>query len=383
MDLLAPAWTAFKSTPPAPLRPATLRTRLLNVRAVDDYDRRYLPTTQEQGNVNLDLNRRHAIGALAAAAFAASGTSLVLAQTTYPNKPIRLVVPYPPGGPLDTAARALADRSKEALGVIVVENRPGAGGNLGVDQVAKSPPDGYSLVIGAVATHAVNPWLFSKLPYDPIKDFAPITLIAHVPNVLVMTPERGDLLGIRSARDLIDYARKNPGRLNYASGGNGSAGHMAGELMKSQAKISALHIPYAGAAPAQLGLLAGQTDFMFDNLASATTQIKAGKLRALAVTTSQRASSMPDIPTMVDAGLPGFDVSTWFGVFAPAGTPAPIVSRLNSAMTAALRSSEMRERLARMGAEPAPGTPEQFSELLRRELAKYQQVVKFSGARVD
>ena len=325
---------------------------------------------------------------LAAAVFSASGTSLVLvplasAQAVYPSKPIRLVVPYPPGGPLDTAARALADRVKETLGVIVVDNRPGAGGNLGVDQVAKSPPDGYSIVIGAVATHAVNPWLFSKLPYDPIKDFAPITLIAHVPNVLVMTPERADQLGIRSARDLIDYARKNPGRLNYASGGNGSAGHMAGELMKSQAKVSALHIPYAGAAPAQLGLLAGQTDFMFDNLASATTQIKAGKLRALAVTTVQRASSMPEAPTMADAGLPGFDVSTWFGVFAPAGTPAPIVARLNGAMTAALRSAEMRDRLARMGADPAPGTPEQFSELLRSELAKYQQIVKFSGARVD
>ena len=178
----------------------------------------------------------------------------MLAQTTYPNKPIRLVVPYPPGGPLDTAARALADRSKEALGVIVVENRPGAGGNLGVDQVAKSPPDGYSLVIGAVATHAVNPWLFSKLPYDPIKDFAPITLIAHVPNVLVMTPERADQLGIRSARDLIDYARKNPGRLNYASGGNGSAGHMAGELMKSQAKnLGAAHsVRGCGAGAARL-----------------------------------------------------------------------------------------------------------------------------------
>ncbi len=338
--------------------------------------------------MNRHVNRRQAISALAAGGFAASWTALglaqsVTAQSAYPNKPIRLVVPYPPGGPLDTAARALADRVKESLGVIIVENRPGAGGNLGVDQVAKSPPDGYSLVIGAVATHAVNPWLFSKLPYDPIKDFAPITLIAHVPNVLVMATERADQLGIRSARELIDYARKNPARLNYASGGNGSAGHMAGELMKSQAKISALHIPYAGAAPAQLGLLAGQTDFMFDNLASATTQIKAGKLRALAVTTLQRASSMPEVPTMADAGLAGFDVSTWFGVFAPAGTPAPIVSRLNTAMTAALRSPEIRERLARMGAEPAPGTPEQFSELLRRELSKYQQVVKFSGARVD
>jgi len=338
----------------------------------------------QRGNVN----RRDAIETIAAAVFIASGASKASAQpagapSAYPNKPIRLVVPYPPGGPLDTAARALADRVKESLGVVIVDNRPGAGGNLGVDQVAKSAPDGYSLVIGAVATHAVNPWLFSKLPYDPIKDFAPITLIAHVPNVLVMTPERADQLGIRSARDLIDYARKNPAQLNYASGGNGSAGHMAGELMKSQAKISAVHIPYGGAAPAQLGLLARQTDFMFDNLASATTQIKAGKLRALAVTTLQRASAMPEVPTMADAGLPGFDVSTWFGVFAPAGTPAPIVARLNNAMTAALRSAEMRERLARMGAEPAPGTPEQFAELLRSELAKYQQVVKFSGARVD
>ncbi|MDQ3188466.1 MAG: tripartite tricarboxylate transporter substrate binding protein [Pseudomonadota bacterium] len=304
-------------------------------------------------------------------------------QTTYPNKPIRLVVPYPPGGPLDTAARALADGVRESLGVIVVENRPGAGGNLGVDQVAKSAPDGYSLVIGAVATHAVNPWMFSKLPYDPVKDFAPITLIAHVPNVLVMTPERADQLGIRNARDLIEYARKNPARLNYASGGNGSAGHMAGELLKSQAKISAVHIPYAGAPPAQLGLLAGQTDFMFDNLASATAQIKSGKLRALAVTTSRRAIAMPEVPTMADAGLAGFDVSTWFGVFAPAATPAPVVARLNSAMTTALRSPEMRERLARMGAEPAPGTPEQFSALIRSELSKYQNVVKFSGARVD
>ena len=317
------------------------------------------------------------------AVIASTWTLRLSAQSAYPSKPIRLVVPYPPGGPLDTAARALAERVRETLGVIVVENRPGAGGNLGVDQVAKSAPDGYSLVIGAVATHAVNPWLFSKLPYDPVKDFAPITLVAHVPNVLVMTPERAEQLGIRSARDLIDYARKNPARLNYASGGNGSAGHMAGELLKSQAKISALHIPYAGAAPAQLGLLAGQTDFMFDNLASATAQIKAGKLRALAVTTAQRASAMPEVPTMAQAGLAGFDVSTWFGVFAPAGTPKEIVSRLNAAFTSALRSPEMRERLGRMGAEPAPGTPEQFSELLRSELAKYQAVVKFSGARVD
>jgi len=265
----------------------------------------------------------------------------------------------------------------------VVENRPGAGGNLGVDQVAKSAPDGYTLAIGAVATHAVNPWLFRKLPYDPIKDFVPITLIAHVPNVLVITPERAAQLKVVTARELIDYLRSHPGQLNYASGGNGSAGHMAGELLKSQARVSAVHIPYAGAGPAQLGLLAGQTDFMFDNLASATAQIKAGKLKALAVTTPQRAASLPDVPTMAESGLPGFDVSTWFGVFAPAGTPAPIVSRLNQTLTAALKTPEMRERLARMGAEPAPMSSEQFAVLVRDELAKYEKVVKFSGARVD
>jgi tripartite-type tricarboxylate transporter receptor subunit TctC len=322
----------------------------------------------------------HALAAVALFALAAAAT----AQTApFPTRPIRLIVPYPPGGPLDTAARALAERVKDSLGTVVVENRPGAGGNLGVDQVAKSAPDGYTLVIGAVATHAVNPWLFRKLPYDPIKDFVPITLIAHVPNVLVITPERAAQLKVASARDLVDYLRGHPGQLNYASGGNGSAGHMAGELLKSQARVSAVHIPYAGAGPAQLGLLAGQTDFMFDNLASATAQIKAGKLKALAVTTPQRAASLPDVSTMAESGLPGFDVSTWFGVFAPAGTPAPIVSRLNQTLTAALKTPEMRERLARMGAEPAPMSSEQFAELVRNELAKYEKVVKFSGARVD
>ncbi len=329
------------------------------------------------------MNRRRALGELAAGiALTLCGASQ--AQTSsYPARPIHLVVPYPPGGPLDTAARALAERVKDSLGTIVVENRPGAGGNIGVDQVAKSAADGYTLVIGAVATHAVNPWLFSKLPYDPVKDFVPITLIAHVPNVLVMTPERAAQLDIRSARGLIDVLRRNPGKLNYASGGNGSAGHMAGELLKSMAHVSVVHIPYAGAGPAQLGLLAQQTDFMFDNLASALPQVRAGKLVALAVTTPQRAATLPDVPTMAESGLPGFDVSTWFGVFAPAGTPPAVVARLNAAMTAALRTPDMRERLARMGAEPAPMSSEQFAELVRNELAKYEKVVKFSGARVD
>lgn len=330
------------------------------------------------------MHRRAAVVLLAATALGmhARGAS----AQAYPARPIRLVVPFPPGGPLDSAARALAERMKDGLGTVVVENRPGAGGNLGVDYVAKQPADGYTLVIGAVATHAINPWLFAKLPYDPVKDFAPVSLIAHVPNVLVMTPETATRLGVNSLGELVAYMKKQPGRLNYASGGNGSAGHMAGELLKSTAGVFAVHIPYAGAAPAQLGLLAGQTDFMFDNLASAAPQIRAGRLRAFAVTTRTRAASFPDLPTMGEAGgasLKGFDISTWFGVLAPAGTPAPIVDQLSAAMRAALTSAEMRERLARMGAEPAPSTPAGFAALIKSELAKYREIVRFSGAKVD
>ena len=331
------------------------------------------------------MNRR-SFAACLTLSLTAAPFAVVAQGAAYPSKPIRLIVPYPPGGPLDTAARTLAERLKDSVGAVVVENRAGAGGNIGVDHVAKQPADGYTLVIGAVATHAINPWLFSKLPYDPIKDFAPITLIAQVPNVLVMPPETATRLGIATVADLIGYMRRNPGKLSYASGGNGSGGHMAGELLKSMAGVSMVHIPYAGAAPAQLGLLGGQTELMFDNLASAAASIRAGKLRAFAVTTTARAPSFPELPTMIEAGgkeLAGFDVTTWFGVFAPAGTPAPIVTRLNDEMRKALVTPEMRERLSRMGAEPSPSTPEQFAALIRAELAKYEKVVKFSGARVD
>jgi tripartite-type tricarboxylate transporter receptor subunit TctC len=331
------------------------------------------------------VRRRLLIAIAAAVGIAAS--PLALAQgAAYPGKPIRLIVPYPPGGPLDAAARTLAERVKDSLGTVIVENRAGAGGNLGVDYVAKQPADGYTLVIGAVATHAINPWLFAKLPYDPLKDFAPITLIAQVPNVLVMTPETAARLGIDSVPSLIAYMRRNPGKLSYASGGNGSGGHMAGELLKSMAGVSMVHIPYAGAAPAQLSVLGGQTDLMFDNLASAAANIRAGKLRAFAVTTAARSPSFPELPTMAEAGgrqLAGFDVTTWFGVMAPAGTPAPVVARLNEEFRKALLTPEMRERLKAMGAEPAPTTPEQFAAFIRAELAKYEKVVKFSGARVD
>jgi tripartite-type tricarboxylate transporter receptor subunit TctC len=322
-----------------------------------------------------------------ATAVAVTASPLVLAQgAAYPSKPIRLIVPYPPGGPLDLAARALAELAKEPLGAVIVENRAGAGGNVGVDYVAKQPADGYTLVVGAVATHAINPWLFAKLPYDPVKDFAPITLIAQVPNVLVMTPETASRLGIDSVAGLIGYMRRNPGKLSYASGGNGSGGHMAGELLKSMARVSMVHIPYPGAAPAQLSVLSGQTDLMFDNLASAAANIRAGKLRAFAVTSAVRAPSFPDLPTMAQAGgkeLAAFDVTTWFGIMAPAGTPPAVVARLNEAFRNALVTPDMRERLSRMGAEPAPTSPAEFAGFIRAELAKYEKVVRFSGAKVD
>lgn len=319
-------------------------------------------------------------GAAVAAGAAAFG---VRAQST---RPLRIIVPYAAGGPIDTIARALAEKVKDTLGVVVVENRPGAGGNIGVDAIAKSAPDGTTIGFGAVATHAINPWLFSKLPFDPIKDFSPITLVAHVPNVLVLTPETAAKYNITSVRALIDYARRNPGRLNYASGGNGSAGHMAGELLKSMARVHIVHIPYAGAAPATLGLFAGQTDLMFDNLASATPHIRSGKLKAFAVTTRQRAAAMPELPTMSEAASPdlaGFDVSTWFGLVGPAGIPPETIDRLGNAFRAALTAPDMRERLARMGAVPAPTSPAEFAALIRSELAKYEKVVKYSGARVD
>jgi tripartite-type tricarboxylate transporter receptor subunit TctC len=302
-------------------------------------------------------------------------------------KPIRLVVPYPPGGPLDIVARALADKVKDSLGTVVVENRPGAGGNVGADLVAKSAPDGTTIVMGAVATHAINPWLYTKLPYDPVRDFTPITLVAQVPNVLVMNAETATKLSIGSLADLVAYAKKNPGRLNYGSGGNGSAGHLAGEMFKAQAGLFAVHIPYAGGPPAQLALVSGQVDFNFDNLAAASANIKSGKLRALAVTSGKRSSAMPDVPTVAEAGatlgLATFEIGTWFGLFGPVRLPADATTRLNKAFVDALNSPEIKARMATLMAEPSPTTPAQFADFVKAELAKYGPVVKATGAKAD
>ncbi|HMW24599.1 MAG TPA: tripartite tricarboxylate transporter substrate binding protein [Burkholderiaceae bacterium] len=325
------------------------------------------------------MRRRHLLPLLLAASLPLLAGPAAHAQAA---RPIKLVVPYPPGGPLDAIARILAEKVQPTLGP-VVENKPGAGGNLGADAVAKAPPDGHTIVMGAVATHAINPWLYAKLPYDPIRDFAPITLVARVPNVLVLNTEAADKLAIRSVADLVAYARKNPGRLNYGSGGNGSAGHLAGEMFKAQAKVSLVHIPYAGAAPAQLGLLAGQVDLNFDNLAAAAANIRAGKLKALAVTTAQRSAAMPELPTLAESGLPGLVVDTWFGLLAPAKTPAEQVQQLNAAFTAALAAPDVKDRLAKFLAEPAPTTPAQFGAFIQAELAKYEKVVKASGVRIE
>ncbi len=318
--------------------------------------------------------------------FAAALLAFLPAAQAQP-KPIRLIVPYPPGGPLDTVARALAEKVQPVLGTVIVENRPGAGGNLGADVAAKSAPDGSTLVMGAVATHAINPWLFTKMPYDALHDFTPITGVARVPNVLVMNAQRAAELKIDTVADLVAYARKNPGKLNYGSGGNGSAGHLAGEMFKAQAGVFMVHIPYAGGNPAQLALLSGQVDLNFDNLAAASANIRAGKLKAIAVTTRVRSSAMPELPTIADTGravgLAGFDIDTWFGLFAPARMPAAMTLRLNKAFVDALNSPELAARLATLMAEPMGSSPEQFAAFVKSENARYERLVKASGAKVE
>ena len=313
---------------------------------------------------------------------AAIGTALASPFSHAQDGPIRLVVPYAPGGPIDVTARALAERVRESLGTVIIENKAGAGGNIGADVVAKAAPDGLTIGIAATATHAVNPWLYSRMPYDAARDFAGITQMVRVPNVLVVNAARAEQLKIHSVQDLIAYAKANPGKLNYGSGGNGSAGHLAGEMFKQKAGIYALHIPYRGASPAQLALLAGEVDFNIDNLAAAAPNIKAGKLKALAVTSLAASPMLPGVPPLSNS-FKGFSIDTWWGLVAPAGTPKPVIARLNKAFTDALKAPETQTRFGALMAEPVPTTPEQFDAFMAAERAKYQQVVKASGAKVD
>ena len=324
--------------------------------------------------------RRAAALACVAVAVAALLPAGPAQAQAYPTRAVKMVVPFPPGGSLDIAGRLIAQKLTDAWGQpVVVENKPGAGGNIGADFVAKSPPDGYTILMGALSTHAVNPSLYKSMPYDAAKDFAPITLIAITPNVLVVNAASP----VTSAKEFIAYAKANPGKLSFGSGSNGSAGHLAGELFKVETGTDAVHIPFKGGAPATQALLAGDTQFMFDNLANAMAQVKAGKLRALAVTTANRSPLAPDLPTMAEAGLPGFDISTWYGFFAPAGTPPAVVAKWSADVAKVLNAPDVRAKFVADGAEPTPNSPEQFAQFIAREQAKYARIVKASGAKVD
>jgi tripartite-type tricarboxylate transporter receptor subunit TctC len=322
------------------------------------------------------MNRRNSLLSLLAA------TAALAAPLAQAQEPIRLIVPYAPGGPLDITSRALAERVRVKLGVVIIENKAGAGGNIGADAIAKASPDGLTIGLAATATHAVNPWLYSRMPYDAGKDFAGITQMVRVPNVLVVNADFAERNKIASIADLLAYAKSHPGKLNYGSGGNGSAGHLAGEMLKQKAGIFALHVPYRGANPAQLALLSGEVDFNIDNLAAAAPNIRSGKLKALAVTSLAPTALLPGVPAL-SRTFPGFAIDTWWGLVAPAGTPQAVLDKLNKAFTDALKAPETKTRFEMLMAEPVASSPAAFDQFMAAERKKYQQVVKASGAKVD
>lgn len=300
---------------------------------------------------------------------------------SYPSRPIHLVVPFAAGGASDILARLIGKELGEKLGgTVVVEDRPGAGGNLGSDYVAKSTADGYTLVLGSVGTHAINPSLYAHMPYDPVKDFTPISLVANVPTVLVVNPK----LPIRSVRELISYAKANPGKLNYASAGIGTTQHLAGELFKMKTGIDIVHVPYKGGGPAVTDLLAGQVQMMFPNIPVVAQQIKAGHLRALGVAAAKRSVVLPNVPTVAEAArIDSFDVATWFGVLGPAGMPKDVVSRLNGALTAAVENEAIKSKFAQLGLEPLHDGSSEFERYIQSQVRTWADVVKKSGAHVD
>jgi tripartite-type tricarboxylate transporter receptor subunit TctC len=315
---------------------------------------------------------------------AAVACSLIFAMGArgeeYPTRPIRLVVPFTPAGATDILARIIGQNLSQAWGQqVVVDNRPGAAGNIGTELVAKAPPDGYTLLMCTVSTHGINPSLYKKIPYDAVKDFAPVSLVALVPNVLEVNPA----VEAKTVAELIALAKKNPGKLNFASSGSGTSVHMSAELFKLLAGLDIVHVPYKGSAPALTDLLGGQVDLMFDNLPASLSHIKAGKLRPLAVTSAHRSPALPEVPTMAEAGIEGYEATAWFGVLAPAGTPRPIVEKLAAEIAKGLKTPAGKAALADQGAEAVGGTPDEFGVFIKAELEKWAKVVKASGAQVD
>jgi len=299
---------------------------------------------------------------------------------TYPNKPIRVVLPYPPGGGLDTIARPLARDLTERLGQqVIVDNRGGASGNIGMELAAKSPPDGYTIVMALTAQLAVNPSLFRKLPYDPVRDFVPITLMANGPYLMVVHPS----LPVKSVKEFIALARKHPGQIVYASSGNGSGGHLAAVLLESMAHIKMLHVPYKGGGQALVDLLAGNVQMLFAPYASSKGHIQSGRIRALAVTTAKRPAAIPDLPTLAEAGVPGYDSDVWYAMLAPAGTPRAIVERLNRETLAVLKQPDYAKFLFSSAIDPVGSTPEELATHIKSEIAKYAKVIKEAGVHVD
>lgn len=299
---------------------------------------------------------------------------------TYPNRPLRAIVPIAPGGGTDTTGRLVLTRLGEVLGQqIVVDNRAGGGGTIGAMLAAKAPPDGYTFLFGSISTHAVNPAMYRKLPYDHIRDFAPVARIGTVPNVLVVHPA----LPVKTVADLLSHAKAHPGKINYGSAGIGSPPHLSMELLKSMTGVNIVHIPYKGAGPALTELLGGQTQVMCTSLAGQLPHIKAGRVRALAVTTATRNAQVPNVPTMIEAGVPGYEVTIWYAVFFPAGAPKAVVARLNSDLVKILNSPDMKERLAQIGVDPAPSTPEELAAFVKAETDKYTKVAQDAGIKLE
>ena len=311
--------------------------------------------------------------------------ALVLAPVTlraqsYPSKPIRLIIPFPPGGSTDILGRSLAQKLSEAWGQqVLVDNRGGAGGTIGADLAAKAPADGYTLLMGHIGTLAVNVSLYPKLSYDPVRDFAPVSLVALVPNVLVVHPA----LPVKNVTELIAYAKANPGKLNYSSGGNGSAAHLAVEYFKLQTKTEIVHVPYKGTGPSVTDLIAGQVSMTMTGAPAVMPHVQSGRIRALGVSSPQRIPALAQIPTVAESGVPGFDATQWYGVVAPVGTPKDIVARLNAEIRKIMQSKEMLERLNTEGAISAAGTPEQFDAYIKSEIARWGAVVKAAGMKAD